>query len=254
MLCPDHGAEADRMFAFPSAAGYWVFPQHSGTETLAILLRWVHLVAAVTWLGLLYFFNVIYIPFMSRIDAELKPKLMQTLQAPALNWFRWSAAVTVFVGFWYWAQVYVAADARAAGKSPWPTIGLFLLVWALAFHIFMLVVRKTPNPWILAAIVVIVVSAAAWIFVRFTPVGGDDNRVLAIGVGGGIGFFMVSSAWGIIWRINKKIMSGMQAGTPPADAAALMRQAFLTSRTNFYLSFPLLFFMAAASHYPIFGK
>jgi uncharacterized membrane protein len=30
------------------------------------------------------------------------------------------------------------------------------------------------------------------------------------------------------------------------------RVAFLASRTNFVLSFPMLFFMATASHYPLF--
>jgi uncharacterized membrane protein len=47
------------------------------------------------------------------------------------------------------------------------------------------------------------------------------------------------------------------AGTPPANAAALARQAFLASRTNFFLSVPMLFYMAAASHFAstvIFGK
>jgi uncharacterized membrane protein len=34
----------------------------------------------------------------------------------------------------------------------------------------------------------------------------------------------------------------------------MARQAFLASRTNFYLSVPMLLFMAASSHYPILGK
>ncbi len=103
-------------------------------------------------------------------------------------------------------------------------------------------------------IVIILVSAAAWAFVTYTPVGGDDNHVLCIGVGGGLGMMMLFNVWGIIWPSNKKIIFGTLAGTPPANAAALARQAFLASRTNFYLSFPLLFFMGAASHYPILGK
>ena len=44
-------------------------------------------------------------------------------------------------------------------------------------------------------------------------------------------------------------------GTPMPDKAKYMaRQAFLCSRANAYLSIPLLFFMGAASHYPMFGK
>jgi len=65
---------------------------------------------------------------------------------------------------------------------------------------------------------------------------------------------MVFNVWGVIWPNNKKIIRGTLAGAPPANAAVLARQAFLASRTNFYLSIPLLFFMGAASHYPTFGK
>jgi uncharacterized membrane protein len=44
-------------------------------------------------------------------------------------------------------------------------------------------------------------------------------------------------------------------GTPiPAEAARLARLAQLTSRTNFVLSFPMLLFMAIATHYPVLGS
>ena len=72
-----------------------------------------------------------------------------------------------------------------------------------------------------------------------------------------MGIVMLFNVWGIIWPNNKKIIRGALAGTPREDAAALARQAFLASRTNFFLSVPLLFYMAAASHFSstvIFGK
>jgi uncharacterized membrane protein len=235
-------------------ATWWVLPEHSGTETLAMGLRLVHFLAAITWVGLLYFFNLVNVPFMKQVDAAAKPKVFEHLTLPALNWFRWSALVTVFVGFWYWAQVYVAAAAHLAGKHALTTIVLFLVLWIGAWHIFFAALRRTPNPWVLAGMVAVLVSAASWLFVNFTPVGGDDNHVLSIGIGGGLGFFMVFNVWGVIWPNNKKIIRGTLAGAPPANAAVLARQAFLASRTNFYLSIPLLFFMGAASHYPIFGK
>jgi uncharacterized membrane protein len=232
----------------------WMIPQHTGTETLAFMLRWVHFLAGITWVGLLYFFNLINVPFMKQVDAAAKPKVFQHLTLPALQWFRWSSLLTVFVGFWYWSQVYVAADAHLAGKSPLGTIGLFLLIWIVAWHVYFAIVRRTPNPWLLAVIVVILLGAAGWLFVNFIPVGGDDNHVLSIGIGGGLGFFMVFNVWGVIWPNNKKIIAGTLAGTPPANAAVLARQVFLVSRTNLYVSIPMLFFMAASSHYPIFGR
>ncbi|HEY7617548.1 MAG TPA: urate hydroxylase PuuD [Terriglobales bacterium] len=229
-------------------------PEHTGTETLAIVLRWVHFLAGILWIGLLYFFNLVNVPFMKQVDAAMKPKVFQHLTLPALWLFRWSAVLTVFVGFWYWAQVYVAADARLTGASPWGAIGLFLLVWIVAFAIYFPILLKTPNPWALALVVIVLLSAAGWVFVNYTPVGGDDNHVLSIGIGGGLGLFMMLNVWGIIWRNNKQIIHGTLAGTPPANAATLARQAFLASRTNFYLSIPMLFFMGASYHYPILGK
>ena len=64
---------------------------------------------------------------------------------------------------------------------------------------------------------------------------------------------MLFNVWGIIWPNNKKVIRGTLAGTPPADAPALSRQAFLASRMNFFLSVPLLFYMAASSHFSRHG-
>lgn len=237
------------------AAWFLVMPTHTWTEALALLLRWTHLIAGITWIGLLYFFNLVNVPFMKQVDAGMKPKIFQHMTMPTLQLFRWSALLTVFAGFWYWAQIYVAADAVRMGVSPASTIGLFLLIWIVTWAILYFVITKmTPSGYVLGAITAVVVVVAAWLFVRFTPVGQDDNHVLSIGVGGGFGIVMLLNVWGIIWRNNKQVIQGTLAGTPPANAAVLARQAFLASRTNFFLSVPMLFFMAASSHYTMFGS
>jgi uncharacterized membrane protein len=235
-------------------AAAWIMPTHTGTEALAFLLRWVHLLAGITWVGLLYFFNLVNVPFMKQADAAMKPKIFQYMTMPALQLFRWSAMLTVFVGFWYWSQVYVAADAHRMGVGAGSTIGLFLLIWIGASMILYFVISKTPSGYVVGLVTAILVSLAGWLFVNYTPVGQDDNHVLSIGIGGGMGFIMLFNVWGIIWRNNKKIIRGTLAGTPPANAAVLARQAFLASRTNFFLSVPMIFFMAASSHYAILGR
>jgi uncharacterized membrane protein len=231
-----------------------VTPTHTGTEALALVLRWIHLLAGITWVGLLYFFNLVNVPFMKQVDVGVKPKIFQYMTLPTLQWFRWSAMVTVFVGFWYWSQIYVAADARRMGVSPGSTIGLFLLIWIATWGILYVVISRAPSGYLLGAVTAVAVSAAACLFVNYTPVGQDDNHVLSIGIGGGFGIIMLFNVWGIIWRNNKKIIRGTLAGSPPASAAALARQAFLASRTNFFLSVPMIFFMAASSHYTILGQ
>ena len=231
-----------------------VMPTHTGAEATQFILRWFHFLAGITWVGLLYFFNLVNVPFMKQVDAATKPKVFQYLTLPALNWFRWSALLTVFVGFWYWAQFYVAGDAQRMGVSPLSTIGFFLLLWIAVWAILFFIIKKTPSGLVLGTITTVLVIAAAWLFVNYTPVGQDDNHVLSIGIGGGFGIVMLFNVWGIIWPNNKKVIQGTLAGTPPANAATLARQAFLASRTNFFLSVPMLFFMAASSHYTILGR
>ncbi len=246
------------MHHFVAVAASLVMPTITGKEATQLILRWFHFLAGITWIGLLYFFNLINVPFMKQVDAGAKPKIFQNLTLPALNWFRWSALATVFFGFWYWGQFYVAADAQRQGLNAGSTIGFFLLLWIVVWAILFLVIKKAaPSGYVLGTITTILVYAAGWLFVNYTPVGGDDIHVLSIGVGGGMGIVMLFNVWGIIWPNNKKVIRGTLAGTPPADGAALARQAFLASRTNFFLSVPLLFYMAVSSHFSstvIFGK
>ncbi len=63
-----------------------------------MLLRWIHLLAGITWVGLLYFFNLVNVPFMKELDAATKGKIMPGLMLRALWWFRWGAVVTVLAG------------------------------------------------------------------------------------------------------------------------------------------------------------
>jgi hypothetical protein len=83
------------------------------------------------------------------------------------------------------------------------------------------------------------------------------QRGYAIGIGGGLGWFMLLNVWGIVWRMQKKIIRWTEEsaanGTPmPPEAQKLARLAHLAAWTNFVLSFPMLLLMAVASHYPVF--
>jgi uncharacterized membrane protein len=246
------------MHNLASVAAFAVAPTITGSEAAQLIIRWFHFLAGILWVGLLYFFNLVNVPFMKQVDPADKPKIFKNLTLPALNWFRWSSLLTVFLGFWYWAQFYVGPDGRREGTSEASAIGLFLLLWIVVwFILFMLIKKMAPNGYVLGAITTVLVYAAGWAFVHYTPVGADDNHVLCIGVGGGLGIVMLFNVWGIIWPNNKKIIRGTLAGTPPPNGPAMARQAFLASRTNFFLSVPLLFYMAASYHFSstvIFGK
>ena len=104
----------------------------------------------------------------------------------------------------------------------------------------------------------ILLIAASWLFLEINSRGWESNRLLSIGIGGGLGWMMMLNVWGVVWRINKKIIrwtrESAETGKPmPEQAARLARQSFLISRISFWMTLPLLFFMGAASHYPMFA-
>jgi len=238
-------------------------PFHPPTDfgsNYEILLRWIHFAAAITWIGLLYFFNLVNMPLQKEMDAPTKAKVNPTLLSLALWWFRWGAVVTVLAGLAFWSRITVL-DAHNHGYSAGGVFGSFFLLWTLAFVIEQGVLMSGKGALnkggVLAVIFAVVLLAAALIFLAWNS-QVENNRVLAIGVGGGLGWFMLLNVWGIVWRANKRLIAWTRetaaAGPMPEKLARMVRQAFIASRANFIISFPMLFFMGASSHYPLFGR
>ena len=61
-------------------------------------LRTVHVFFGIVWIGLLYYFNLVQIPTMPSVPAELKPGVTKYIAPAALFYFRWAALGTVLVG------------------------------------------------------------------------------------------------------------------------------------------------------------
>src|SRR3954451_17233941 len=62
------------------------------------VLQWLHVFFAITWIGLLYYFNFVQTPVMPIVPAELKPGVSKYIAPKALFYFRWGAAFTVLTG------------------------------------------------------------------------------------------------------------------------------------------------------------
>lgn len=69
-------------------------------EGLAFVLRWLHVLAGITWIGLLYYFNVVQVPAFASYGDEAKARnvSIDKLARRALWWFRWAAVVTLVLG------------------------------------------------------------------------------------------------------------------------------------------------------------
>ena len=62
------------------------------------LLRYIHVIVAIMWIGLLWYFNFVQIPNMSKIPDDQKPAIGKVIAPSALFYFRWAAALTVLSG------------------------------------------------------------------------------------------------------------------------------------------------------------
>lgn len=253
------------MFLLPLALAFFVWIPHfdflrSPLANEMMALRWLHLIFGVMWIGMLYFFNLVLTPAMKQVDPAARLKIYPALMSKAMAWFRWSALITVLVGLRYF-QLYLVSDARAAGRPAlaieW--LGWWLLVWAVAYvfiYAFQLPAKGFLNgPWARGIGISAVVAAASWLVLALNGGATASSPHLAISVGGGLGLVMLLNTWGVVWRVQKKLIRwarvSAEQGTPmPAEAERLMRWGYLTARVSFWLSFPMLFFMAAASHYP----
>jgi uncharacterized membrane protein len=67
-------------------------------EVLHFFLRWIHFLAGITWIGILYYFNFVQTPFFAETEAPVRTGVIQKLVPRALWWFRWGAMVTFLAG------------------------------------------------------------------------------------------------------------------------------------------------------------
>jgi uncharacterized membrane protein len=238
-----------------------------------IILRWLHFVAGITWIGLLYFFNLVNVPFQKGLDAETKKKVNPELLSRTLWYFRWGAVITVLAGLGYFSMYTLKGDVananNAVGGGAHINLGFVIAAWLsypiVLFLIEFLIIKKVPaltkDGRVYAIVIFILIAVVTWGLLKFftaeLTVNGESwasNKTYSIGIGGAYGILMMLNVWGIIWPNNKRSIAAF-AGTGPAAPPELARQAFLASRTNAWLSLPLLLFMATAhGDWVIFGK
>ena len=65
---------------------------------ITFLFRWLHVLAGIMWIGLLWYFNFVQIPSMPNIPDEQKPAVSKFIAPKALFWFRWGAVATLATG------------------------------------------------------------------------------------------------------------------------------------------------------------
>jgi uncharacterized membrane protein len=80
-------------------------------EFTLFILRWIHFMAGVTWIGILYYFNFVQTPFFAETEAPVRVGAIQKLVPRALWWFRWGAMITFLAGI----AIYVIRMGEMGG-------------------------------------------------------------------------------------------------------------------------------------------
>ena len=107
-------------------------------EFTQFMLRWVHFLSGVTWIGILYYFNFVQTPFFAETEAGVRTAAIQKLVPRALWWFRWGAMLTFLAGISIYLMRMSEMGAGLFYSSPYGvtiTVGgllgtlMFLNVW-----------------------------------------------------------------------------------------------------------------------------
>jgi uncharacterized membrane protein len=239
-------------------------------EWLDLLVRWLHVVAAIAWIGSSFYFIALdnhLRPPKDEADADagvggesweihgggfyqvqkytLAPK---TLPEP-LHWFKWEAYTTWLSGFALLIVLYyVNADTYLIDKSvadlePWEAIAISVGLLVAAWLVYDGLCRAISNDLLIGAALLVLVTLAAW--------GAShlfSGRAEYIQIGAMLGTIMAANVFFVIIPAHWDLIRAKEAGREPNAAAAL--EAKRRSVHNNYLTLPVVFTMIS-NHFPI---
>ena len=206
---------------------------------LEALFRWVHVVAGVLWIGLLYFFNWINGNVAKQLDGPTKQKVLPELLPRTLYFFRWGAAYTWVTGVLLLGLVYYMKTGSGYfgdTANVWVAFFAVVIVGSVVYDLLWTAMQAKKE----IALGIGVMS----VMDNVLHMGG---RELYIHVGALFGTCMAMNVWMRIWPAQRKIITAIKAGTAPEPGWGAL--AGLRSKHNTYMSVPLIYIMIAVHHH-----
>jgi uncharacterized membrane protein len=239
-------------------------------EWLDLLVRWLHVVAAIAWIGSSFYFIALdnhLRPPKDEADADLgvggeaweihgggfyqvqKYRVAPKTLPEPLHWFKWEAYTTWLSGFGLLIVLYYVnantylIDKSVADLRPWEAIAISVALLVAAWVVYDGLCRMIPNDLALAGVLLVLVTLAAWGISHLFA-----GRAEYIQIGAMLGTMMAGNVFFVIIPAHWELIRGKQAGREP-DAAAGLR-AKQRSVHNNYLTLPVVFTMIS-NHFPI---
>ena len=119
-----------------ATTGTWIKADHAWWT---FIMRWLHVLSGIMWIGILWYFNFVQTPSMPKIPDEQKPAVSKVIAPTALFWFRWAALATVVTGLLLaWMNGYIG---QALGlQKPFTAIGIGMwLALIMAFNVWFII-------------------------------------------------------------------------------------------------------------------
>ena len=212
--------------------------------------KWLHIIAGITWIGLLYFFNFINGHVAAKMEGDTKKQVFPELMPRTLFWFRWGAAWTWITGI---VLLYVIfwAGSLSIGESVgnnmfdadtevtmWAHIMLLVTFLAVFVYDFLYKSALAKNVRLVTIISLLLIFGVEYLMIHCGQFG---YRAFNIHIGAMFGTMMAFNVWFRIWPAQQKIIAAIRDGeAPDGDLVAL---AGLRSKHNTYLSVPLIWTM-----------
>ena len=212
--------------------------------------KWLHIIAGVMWIGLLYFFNFINGHVAATMDADTKQKVVPELMPRTLYWFRWGAAWTWFTGiillyviFWkgnlsMGESVGNTMFDSGAEVNMWTHIMLLVTFVAVFVYDFLYKSALAKNTRVITIVSFLLIAGIEYAMIHCGQFG---YRAFNIHIGAMFGTMMAFNVWFRIWPAQQRIINAIKGGEAPG--AADVSLAGLRSKHNTYMSVPLLWTM-----------
>jgi uncharacterized membrane protein len=210
-------------------------------DILSALFRWVHILAGIIWIGMLYFFNFVNGPFQGTLDGDTKKKVNPELLPRALWWFRWGAAWTWLTGVLLLMLVFYHGGIMFQPERGWTAAaGVMVALTFMAPFLYDALHKSAlgKDPKVFGAIAFVLLTGVLALMALWAEF---SYRASSIHLASLLGTTMAWNVWFRIWPAQQKIVTAVKAGTAPD--AALVALAGARSRHNTYMSAPLVWGM-----------